>query len=165
MTAPKYSAAPLASTAEAGSLTSRFAVFERCRQLFGLGIDLVREVLPSQPLPRVPRAAEQVLGVASLRGEILPVVALDRWLDLPAVADDPNLPILVLRRAELLVGLRVDAIRSVQSVPMHEVQPHPGTGGQTYLTGIWHPAGLTPITLIAGAALLEALCLHMTQRN
>ena len=67
MTAPNYSSAPLASTAEAGSLTSRFAVFERCRQLFGLGIDLVREVLPSQPLTRVPRAAEQVLGVASLR--------------------------------------------------------------------------------------------------
>lgn len=149
---------PVTRPASVGLATSRHAVFSRCRQLFGLPIDLVREVLPGQPLAPVPRAQEQILGVLNLRGEILPVVVIDPWLGLPPIADDPALPILVLRRDDLLVGLRVDAIRSVLNVPPEEIQPHPAASSDAMLTGLWQPEGQSPITLIAGAALLDALC-------
>lgn len=140
-----------------GAISSRFAVFRRCQQLFGLSIDLVREVLPGQALTRVPRASQQILGVLSLRGEILPVVVIDSWLGLLPVADDPLLPILVLRRGDLLVGLRVDAIQGVVTVPAEEIQPHPSADSETPIAGIWHPEGRIPITLVAGTALLETL--------
>jgi len=94
----------------------------------------------------------------SLRGEILPVVVIDRWLGLASLPDDVNLPILVLRQGELLVGLRVDAIQSVVNVPEREVQAHPAADGDTFLTGIWQRPGLPPVTLINGAALIAALC-------
>lgn len=139
-------------------LSSRHAVFRRRGQFFGLSIDLVREVLPGQPLTRVPRAHDEILGVLSLRGEILPVVVIDGWLGLTPEPDDATQPILVLRRGELLVGLRVDAIQGVANIPMSQVQPHPVAGNETHLTGIWHPPGGTPITLIAGEELLQTLC-------
>ena len=144
--------------ADVGGPVSLYAAFRRQRQLFGLPIELVREVLPGQPLTRVARAREEILGVLSLRGEILPVVVIDPWLGLASHPDDSALPILVLRQAELLVGLRVDAIHSVVTVPLQEVQPHPAGGGDTFLAGIWQRAGQTPITLIDGVALIEALC-------
>jgi chemotaxis signal transduction protein len=151
---PADAAAPHAGNS---GLLGRHAVFRRRAQLFGLGIDLVREVLPGQPLTRVPRSREQILGVLSLRGEILPVVVIDAWLGLMPVADDPSLPILVLRRGDLLVGLRVDAIQGVISVPDNEIQPHPSAESGASIAGIWQPEGRPPITLVAGVALLEAL--------
>lgn len=147
-----------AAVGQAGNAASRYAVFKRRQQFFGLSIELVREVLPGQPLTRVPRSGEQILGVLSLRGEILPVVVMDSWLGLGAAPDDPNLPILVLRRAELLVGLRVDAIQRVVNIAAGEIQSHPAAGGNALLQGIWQPAGQTPITLIDNTALVELLC-------
>lgn len=136
----------------------RHAVFRRQEQLFGLTIDLVREVLPGQSLTRVPRAQEQILGVLSLRGEILPVVVIDRWLGLPILADNLQQPILVLRRGELLVGLRVDAIQSVVTIPPQEIQPHPANDIERLLAGIWQPSGQNPITLISDTVLVDMLC-------
>jgi len=160
--APVTTIAPAVASPESVPETEvssiRYTVFRRQRQLFGLSIDLVREVLAGQPLTRVPRAQTQLLGVMSLRGEILPVVVIDGWLGLPSIPDDPSQPILVVRRADLLVGFRVDGVQSVLRVPRAEVQPHPSAGHQQHLAGIWHPEGLHPITLIAGAALLETLC-------
>lgn len=141
---------------------SRYAAFRRQGQLFGLTIELVREVLPGQPLTRVARSQEQILGVMSMRGEILPVVVIDRWLGLASRPDDAALPILVLRQGELLVGLRVDAIQSVVNVPQQEVQPHPDAGKDTFLRGVWQRTGQPVITLIDGVALIEALCQQTT---
>jgi purine-binding chemotaxis protein CheW len=149
---------------EAGGIVSRYAAFRRQGQFFGLPIDLIREVLPGQPLTRVARAQEQILGVMSLRGEILPVVVIDEWLGLMLQTDDLTLPILVLRRGELLVGLRVDAIQSVVNVPQREVQAHPTAAAGAFLSGIWQPTDRPPINLIDGVALIEALC-HQTSVN
>jgi len=147
-----------------GTGSTRYAVFIRCQQLFGVSIELVREVLPGQALTFVPRAQEHVLGVLNLRGEILPVVVADTWLGLPAIADDPNQPILVLRRGDLLMGLRVDSIWNVLNIPAPEVQPHPTAGQQTCLSGIWYSENRPAITLISGNVLLDAVCQDLSER-
>jgi purine-binding chemotaxis protein CheW len=117
----------------------------------------VREVLSGQPLTHVPRSQEQILGVLSLRGEILPVVVIDEGLGVPPQTDDPTRPILVLRRSDLLVGLRVDAIQSVVNVRAAEVQPHPDASTDSLLSGIWQPTPDVFVTMIAGDELLDRL--------
>jgi purine-binding chemotaxis protein CheW len=141
---------------EIDAQSSFYAVIKRGSQLFALDVDLVREVLPGQPLTRVPRAADQIIGVLNLRGEILPIVTIDPQLGLPSVADNPDLPILVLRKGELLVGLRVDSVQGAVSVPMAEIQPHPSSGSNTLLSGIFWREGQTAIALIGTKELLEA---------
>jgi purine-binding chemotaxis protein CheW len=135
---------------------SRFAVFRRCNQFFALSVDIVSEVLHGQPLTRVPRSQNMILGVLSLRGEILPVLTLDDWFGLEAPTNDAELPILVLRQGDLLAGLRVDSIQSVTSIPASEIQPYPAEG-EAYFAGIWRSEGTPPITLIASSVLLDAL--------
>jgi chemotaxis signal transduction protein len=143
----------------ASATTSRYAVFRRNGQFFGLSIEFVTEVLPGQPLTRVPRAHRNLLGVVSLRGEILPVISIDELLNLEPRPDDSTLPILVLRRRDLLAGLRVDAIQSVISLNAAEVQPHP-SGHDTHFAGIWQLPGDASgtLTLLSGAKLLDLLC-------
>jgi purine-binding chemotaxis protein CheW len=151
-------ALPQATERTAASATHRYVVFRRQGQYFGLGIEYVTEVLPGQPLTRVPRAQGNILGVLSLRGEILPVVRVDEMLDLTVGTDDAALPILVLRWQELLVGLRVDAIQSVITLADPEIHPHPA-GRDSHFSGIWHAGGDSPLTLtlLAGNTLLEVL--------
>lgn len=156
------SAIQLGSATTTTAAAGRYAVFRRHGQFFGLSIEFVTEVLPGQPLTRVPRGHRNLLGVLSLRGEILPVISIDELLNLEPRPDDPTLPILVLRRRELLAGLRVDAIQSVISLNATEIQPHPA-GQDTHFAGIWQLTGDTPLTLtlLSGAKLLDALC-HQT---
>ena len=138
--------------------THRYVIFRRHGQFFGLGIEFVTEVLPGQALTRVPRSQGNILGVLSLRGEILPVVRVDEMLDLAAANDNSALPILVLRWQDLLVGLRVDAIQSVITLPTGEIHPHPA-GRDSHFAGIWHAGGDSPITLtlLDGNTLLGVL--------
>jgi purine-binding chemotaxis protein CheW len=145
--------------------TRRYAIFRRHQQFFGINVELVREVLHGQPLTPVPRAGAEILGVLSLRGEILPVVVIDELLGLKLKTDDPLQPILVLRRGELLAGLRVDAIQGVASVPTADVQLHPGGAAGSLLAGIWHPKGQSTVTLINGSALLETLSRRAAQQS
>jgi purine-binding chemotaxis protein CheW len=159
MTNVALSAKPLPA---GGQAASRYAVFRRCNQFFALSIDLVSEVLPGQPLTIVPRSQDRILGVLSLRGEILPVLTIDDLLGVTAAADDPGAPILVLRHGELLAGLRVDAVQSVIPVSASEIQSYPADG-EACFTGIWHPEGAAPITLIASAALMDALRQQTTE--
>ncbi len=150
-------------TPSAPAASSRYAVFRRHDQFFGLGIEFVTEVLPGQPLTRVPRSQGNILGVLSLRGEILPVVTVDELLDLEPRLDDPALPILVLRWRDVLVGLRVDAIQSVITLNTAEIQPHP-SGHGAHFAGIWRLEGDAQITLtlLAGGALIETLSQQTT---
>jgi len=152
---PQIPTAVARSVAEAND---RYAVFQRSGQYFGLGIEYVTEVLPGQPLTRVPRSQNNLLGVLSLRGEILPVVTIDEMLDLTARVDDPQLPILVLRWKEMLVGLRVDSVQSVISLNASEIQPHP-SNRDTHFAGIWRlkDDNSITLTLLAGAPLLVSL--------
>jgi purine-binding chemotaxis protein CheW len=156
---------------EAGQLpaieveSSFYAVFKRGSRLFALDVDLVREVLPGQSLTRVPRAGEQILGVLNLRGEILPVMTLDPQLGLTNVVDNSALPILVLRKGELLVGLRVDSVQGTVSIPTQEIQPHPSAGENQLLSGFFWREGQSSIALIGTRELLETFYQQATKKQ
>jgi purine-binding chemotaxis protein CheW len=48
--------------------------------LCGLPVDMVREVLPMVALRPLPRQTPPLVGLLTLRGELVPVVALRAWL-------------------------------------------------------------------------------------
>ncbi|MDP3858383.1 MAG: chemotaxis protein CheW [Stagnimonas sp.] len=86
----------------------RWMCFSIAGESYAVNILQLREVLPdSRPVP-VPGAPPEVLGVLNLRGEIITLLDLRRWLGLPAGAADG--PVLVLELAGLSLGLRVDAV-------------------------------------------------------
>jgi len=54
------------------------------RETYGVELSALREVIEPLTATRVPLAPAEVRGVMNLRGELTPVLAIDRWLDLPA---------------------------------------------------------------------------------
>ncbi len=99
---------------------------------YGVEIGGVQEIKGWDHVTRVPHAPTYVLGVMNLRGMIVPVVDLRLRLGLEPRNFDSDTVVIVLRvrsaRGEKTVGIVVDAVSDVYSVPPGSIQPAPALG-------------------------------------
>lgn len=72
--------------------------------------DEVREVLTSPSLTRVPGAAEWLLGVANVRGELMPLCDLRRLAGYPAPAPGRDARVVVFQHPQGPMGFLVDGV-------------------------------------------------------
>ncbi len=93
---------------------------------YALPIERVREIVRLRPITPMPRVPELVLGVISLRGEVVQVLELARRLGAGGRAPAPGSRIVVLHGEEgPVVGLLVDAVTEVLRLPEDELrEPH-----------------------------------------
>jgi purine-binding chemotaxis protein CheW len=83
---------------------------------------LVQEVQPFKDLTRVPCTPPFVVGIVNVRGRIVPVIDLTQFLDLPRQGVTDLHAIILVRHGELEVGILVDIIVGVRSLPLAELQ-------------------------------------------
>ena len=91
----------------------------------------VREVLPFRKLALIPCTPSFVLGVIDVRGEILSVIDLGVFFELPRAAATPGAKIIVLESTEMELGIAADVVAGARSIPLEEVSEAPPT-----LTGV-----------------------------
>lgn len=70
----------------------------------------VREIIPPMALTRAPGAKPWLLGVANVRGGILPVADLAQFAGLPRHIDTPTSRVLVLNSTHIPIGFLVDEV-------------------------------------------------------
>lgn len=92
---------------------------------FGIWVDEVLEVVAPPPISRLPLSQPELLGVTSVRGQLLPVLDLGiRLLGAPAAR--PGRIVVVRHEGSgSLVGLFSDDVRTIIQVGGDEVQPPP----------------------------------------
>lgn len=90
-----------------------FLVFETSRGLFGLPVLGVNEILTLQHVTRLPNVEDEVLGVLNMRGDIIPMIDLNRRLVGTYATVTPQSRIIVAGVREKLIGLLVDRIAGV----------------------------------------------------
>lgn len=106
---------------------------------YALDIMRVREILKPQRLSGLPGAPSFVEGVINLRGSVIPVVDLRKRFGIaePEAAAVNRLLITVIDRHP--VGLLVDSVSEVISIPVRDLRPPPAlakTAGYRYLIGV-----------------------------
>lgn len=75
----------------------------------------VREILPEPASTRLPNVQPWVLGVANVRGRLIPLLDLSRFFGFNRAESDPHQrPVLVMEQGEQIDGLLVDALDGVQ---------------------------------------------------
>ena len=84
-----------------------FALGEGLDSKWAFELHEIAEVLPLGRFTPVPSAPEGLLGVFNLRGEIIPIIDLATVLRLAPATPQPGGCLLVLRRPELEVGLKI----------------------------------------------------------
>ncbi len=110
---------------------------------FALPILTVREILEPPEVTRVPMAPAWFLGLANLRGQILPVIDLIGRLSIERrhEAQRPVLVVVdvVLRQGTFQRGLLVDALGGIMDAAHEDVKPYDGVGAaiaREYVTGL-----------------------------
>lgn len=109
------------------SLNRQFCTFFLDGILFGVEVCKVQEIARAQPMTRVPLAAAVVHGLLNLRGQIVIALDLRRRLELPARPGDGRTMNVVVRTANGVNSLLVDAIGDVLEVAADAVEPPPET--------------------------------------
>ncbi len=94
-----------------------------------LALDIleIQEIIKVPHITPVPRVPESVLGIISLRGTIVPIVDLRRFLGLAPIELGRDSRILVLRAQGDAVGVSVDRVVSVQRMDRDAIEPVPRT--------------------------------------
>jgi len=99
----------------------------------------VREVRQLDALTMLPGAPPFVLGIVSVRGEVVSVVDIGVFFDLPARGLTDRNRILVLRSREMVFGIVADSVPGIRRLRAAEIQPAPPTFTgvrEKYLRGI-----------------------------
>jgi len=106
---------------------------------FAIDIMRVREIIKPQKLAGLPGAPSFLEGVINLRGTVIPVVDLRKRFEIEGRRGDGEgrLLITMIRRQPL--GLMVDSVTEVASIPVRDLRPPPSVvriAGYRYLIGV-----------------------------
>jgi purine-binding chemotaxis protein CheW len=105
------------------SSSDRFLTFRVDAQLYALRAEDVSEVMLLPALARIPQAPAALLGVANLRGSVLPVVGLRELLGKPPAASTASTRAIVLD-VGAAVALIVDSVEMLETATAQQVQTH-----------------------------------------
>jgi two-component system chemotaxis response regulator CheV len=106
------------------------------RQLFGVNVFKVQEVIARPPLFTLPQLPRAFSGAADVRGRSVPVLDLGRAI---GHAGDPEVTryLVVTEFNRTVQGFLVAAVERIVNVAVEDIQPPPDLGGECrYLTGI-----------------------------
>ena len=92
---------------------------------YALEIESVREILRAPPIAEVPRAPQDVLGVVTVRGEVIPVLDPRRRLDLPARPAGAGHRVVICQYRGTSVGVLVDRVSQVVRLPPSAIETRP----------------------------------------
>lgn len=113
--------------------THMFVTMRINRQLFGVPVKYVRDVLRSQRITRVPLAPAEVAGSLNLRGRIVTVMDLRQRLRLPeeSGAGEEGMFVVVENKNELY-SLMVDNVGEVMTVSAGAIEKTPANLGDAW---------------------------------
>jgi purine-binding chemotaxis protein CheW len=114
----------------------------RLRQLqYGIPVSCVREIFPLPEINPAPEAPADIIGLLNWRGNVLPVMHLDRRLGQPLQPCQLTDSIIVIEAEGLQVGMIVNQVEDVVSLPEQWVEPDITYGrdnhiNTAFLTGV-----------------------------
>lgn len=102
-----------------------FVTFSAGEQSFSIEITQVREIRRWSPVTALPHAPHEVLGVMNLRGSVIPIYDLAARFGLGQTPENPRNVIVVAMHGGQTVGLLVEAVSEILSVPRDQIQETP----------------------------------------
>lgn len=102
-----------------------YLTFRLDREEFGIDILKVQEIRGYEPPTRIANAPSFIKGVINLRGTIVPIVDLRLKFDCPRSEYDSSTVVIVLNLARRIVGIVVDSVSDVLTLPSENFKPAP----------------------------------------
>lgn len=116
---------------------------------YAIESEYISEAYPLKEITPLPCTPTFVLGLINVRGEVLSVIDIKRFFDLPEQPPAPfgkgeteltdHSKIIIVQSDEMQLGILADSILDVRSIPLNEIQPSLPTLtgiGADYLMGV-----------------------------
>lgn len=107
------------------------------KQLYGINVFKVKEVLQCPKLTVMPKSSRIVRGVASIRGGTIPILDLAMATGLPGQMALENAFVIITEYNTKVQGFLVHSVERIVNMNWEEIHPPPkGTGRDHYLTAV-----------------------------
>jgi purine-binding chemotaxis protein CheW len=113
--------------------------FGLATERYGLESRFVREVYPLKELTPLPGVPPFVLGIVNIRGQILSIIDLKKFFDLPEKGLGQLNTLIILCNEQMEFGILADDLLGVRSIALETIRAVPPTVsgiGAEYLRGV-----------------------------
>lgn len=111
----------------------------RGRQMYGINVFKVKEVLQCPKLSSIPRSRSVVRGVAHTRGETIPIIDLSMSIGLPGIPQEELATsfVIITEYNRKTQGFLVTGVDRIMNMNWEDILPPPkGAGKDVYLTAV-----------------------------
>jgi len=140
--------------------------FRLASETYAIESAFVREVYPLKDFTPLPGAPPFVLGIVNVRGQILSVVDLKKFFNLPDKGIGELNKVIIIRDDRMEFGILADVVLGTVSIPLEAIQPPLATVtgiGAEFLKGV---TGERVILLDAGKILGdESIIIHEEEEH
>lgn len=112
------------------------ACFRLNDDLYAVDIMRIKEIIRPQKLTPLPQAPAFIDGIINLRGAVIPVVDLRKRFDMPPREVSAATRLLIVRLSAQTLGLVVDDVTEVITVPVKDIKPPPVVSGGVVVSHI-----------------------------
>ena len=99
-------------------------------ETYGVSVMKVQSINEMIEITHVPKARSFIKGVINLRGAVIPVIDMRKKFNLPEKEYDSFTVILIVEVKERLIGMIVDAVSDVVSIPVSDIQTNINYSGK-----------------------------------
>ncbi|MBF0564117.1 MAG: chemotaxis protein CheV [Nitrospirae bacterium] len=93
---------------------------------YGVNVAKVREIIPMPTLTIVPDMPEYADSLAEVRGEVIPIVDLGRWMKISVSSEFSFRPkVIVLEMLGTTVGMMVHEVERIRRIKWDQIKPPP----------------------------------------
>lgn len=119
-----------------------YLMFELNQEHYGVEFLRVKEIRAWTPVTRVPNTPRHLCGVMNMRGEIVPIVDLRLFLDMPFQPYGKTSVVVLLKVegvSRRIVGIVVDTVSGAHNIQPEAIREAPDLGDKvdtSFITGI-----------------------------
>lgn len=104
----------------------KYLSFSLAKELYGIKIQKIREIIGVQSITRVPGTRDFIKGVINLRGMVIPIIDLRLRFGMEGVAYNNETCIVVVDVEDDVSGVIIDAVDEVINFSPGDLEPAPG---------------------------------------
>jgi len=114
-------------------------VFVLGAETYGISSSFVREICTLKEFTTLPGIPPFILGLIHVRRQILPIVDLKKFLNLPNRGLGELNKVIILQNEQMEFGILADVVHGTQTIGLDEIKEAPptvGNIGEEYLMGV-----------------------------
>lgn len=113
--------------------------FTLVTEIYGIESVFVKEVYTLTDFTPLPGVPSYIFGIINVRGQILPVIDLKKFFNLPEKGLGELNKVIILSNGQMEFGILADMVLGTQAIELEDIQEVPPTVtgiGENYLKGI-----------------------------